>query len=80
MGFGALLFGVTIICSGQIHADEAFRMYFVSDRDTQGQTRGPGLPIYEPFTMARDGTNQIKLSESELARLWPYHTSALYRK
>ena len=75
MRFGALLSGVLITWSAEVFADDAYRLYFVSDRDTKGQTRGPGLPIYEHFTMGLDGTNQIKLSQSNLSRLWPYHTT-----
>ena len=74
MRFGALLSGVLIIWTAEVFADDAYRLFFVSDRDTQGQTRGPGLPIYEHFTMALDGTSQIKLSQSNSRRLWPYHT------
>ena len=68
---------LTLLFSAEFGAEQSpYRILFHSDRDLQGQPRGPGMQSsqsqrpFDLFTINPDGTDLVKLTEAQRLDLW----------
>ena len=68
---------LTLLFSAGYGAEQSpYRILFHSDRDLQGQPRGPGMQSGQPqrpydlFSINPDGTDLVKLTEAQRSDLW----------